>query len=210
MQFVDDTTSGQGLSPSRRNRWRCLVGVVCRVSVQGNWIGRRRSLGYLVVGTLGFWAAIAFRTRWCPHRSTPLPRPVLIFGASVLRWMCLLSSLPRLECRLRYRFPCPGTPQWCCRSTSPATASSAGARALAATLFLVVSTLLAAILDDLGVVLSIVGATGSVIVTYILPGFCYWRLCTQPHAWLRRAALAQFCLGVVLMPISLTLVLVNL
>jgi amino acid permease len=61
-------------------------------------------------------------------------------------------------------------------------------------------------LDDLGIVLSVVGATGSVVVTYLLPGFCYYRLCLQPRSWLRRAALLQTLLGAILMPVSLALI----
>jgi hypothetical protein len=47
---------------------------------------------------------------------------------------------------------------------------------------------------------------GSVVVTYLLPGFCYYRLCRQPRSWLRRAALLQTLLGAILMPVSLALI----
>ena len=60
--------------------------------------------------------------------------------------------------------------------------------------------------NDLGIMLSLVGATGSVVVTYLLPGFCYYRLCRQPRSWMRRAALLQTLLGAILMPVSLALI----
>mgnify|MGYP002632585153 FL=1 len=88
----------------------------------------------------------------------------------------------------------------------PPLTESDTARALATTLFLAVTTSTAMALDDLGIVLSLVGATGSVVVTYLLPGFCYYRLCRQPRSWLRRAALLQTLLGAILMPVSLALI----
>ena len=88
----------------------------------------------------------------------------------------------------------------------PPLAESDIARALATTLFLAVTTSTAMALDDLGIMLSVVGATGSVVVTYLLPGFCYYRLCRQPRSWMRRAALLQTLLGAILMPVSLALI----
>ena len=65
--------------------------------------------------------------------------------------------------------------------------------------------LVALIVDDLGVVLKVVGATGSTIVSYILPGSCYFLLYREPHT-LRWAALALLVAGAVIMPLSLTLI----
>ena len=50
-----------------------------------------------------------------------------------------------------------------------------------------------------------VGATGSTIVSYILPGSCYFLLYREPHT-LRWAALALLVAGAVIMPLSLTLI----
>jgi amino acid permease len=69
------------------------------------------------------------------------------------------------------------------------------------------STLIAIVVDDLSVILSFVGATGSTIVSYLLPGLCYWRLCANPTAPLRRCAGALFLFGVGVMILSLTLIL---
>ena len=44
-------------------------------------------------------------------------------------------------------------------------------------IFLLSSLSIALIITDLGVILSIVGATGSTIVSYILPGLIYLKLC---------------------------------
>ena len=86
------------------------------------------------------------------------------------------------------------------------------------TAFLVFSTAIALSVDDLGVVLSFVGATGSTIVSYILPGGTYYLLCRKEERsgvigagggkW--RIGLLQLGLGCVLMPLSLTLIVVKL
>lgn len=65
-------------------------------------------------------------------------------------------------------------------------------------------------MDDLGVVLSVVGATGSTIVSYILPGGTYFFLCrSAASAGKRRLALLQMVLGFVIMALSLTLIVVS-
>ena len=71
--------------------------------------------------------------------------------------------------------------------------------------WLLLSTLLACAVDDLSLILSLVGATGSTIVSYILPGSCYFLLYREPHL-LRWAALALLVAGAVIMPLSLTLI----
>ena len=58
----------------------------------------------------------------------------------------------------------------------------------------------------LGLVLSVVGATGSTIVSYILPGLCYWRLCPNPRDPLRLCALALLVFGGGVMVLSLALI----
>lgn len=74
--------------------------------------------------------------------------------------------------------------------------------------FLVSSAAIALSIDDLGVVLSFVGATGSTIVSYILPGACYYSLCRDvgPKRYL---GLLQLVLGLILMPLSLTLIILK-
>ena len=49
-------------------------------------------------------------------------------------------------------------------------------------------------------------ATGSTIVSYLLPGLCYWRLCPDPRAPLRRCALGLLCFGVGVMALSISLI----
>ena len=75
------------------------------------------------------------------------------------------------------------------------------------TAFLLLSTAIALAVDDLGVVLSIVGATGSTIVSYILPGATYFLLCRDGAA--RNLGLLQLVLGVIIMLLSLTLIAVS-
>lgn len=69
--------------------------------------------------------------------------------------------------------------------------------------------LIAMVTSDLGVVLSIVGATGSTIVSYILPGFVYYLTfkddATAP-VWKTKLALVQGCLGLIIMPVCLTFI----
>ena len=72
------------------------------------------------------------------------------------------------------------------------------------TAFILASTAIALKVTDLGVVLEIVGATGSTIVSYILPGTTYFCLCREPRKRWRGAALVG--VGAVIMPLSLTLI----
>ena len=71
--------------------------------------------------------------------------------------------------------------------------------------FLGLSTAIALVVDDLGMVLSLVGATGSTIVSYILPGATYFLLCRDAGAK-RYLGLLQLAIGLVLVPLSLTLI----
>ena len=59
------------------------------------------------------------------------------------------------------------------------------------------------------IVLSVVGATGSTIVTYLLPGFCFFRLCPDARHSMARLAMLQCGMGLVLMPLCLTLIFVK-
>ncbi len=59
--------------------------------------------------------------------------------------------------------------------------------------------------DDLGDALAVVGATGSTIISYILPGLCYYYLFPEPH-WKRTAAIALCILGCVIMPVALIVI----
>jgi len=75
---------------------------------------------------------------------------------------------------------------------------------------LVCSYVLACSVKSLGIVLSIVGATGSTMICYILPGILYYRLETENNQMAHRkndktvyAALFMFILGIVLMVVCL-------
>jgi hypothetical protein len=63
----------------------------------------------------------------------------------------------------------------------------------------------ATLVRDLGVVLSVVGATGSTLVSYILPGACYARLHPEPTCE-RAAAMAMLGLGCVIGPAALVVI----
>lgn len=74
--------------------------------------------------------------------------------------------------------------------------------------FLSLSLTVALLLDDLGVVLEIVGATGSTMVSYILPGLVYVR--AFPEQNLKRAfAWNQLIMGCIIMPTCLTMIFVK-
>merc|ERR1711879_1114568 len=57
-------------------------------------------------------------------------------------------------------------------------------------------------IEDLGIVLGIIGATGSTTVSYILPGLVYFATFKTWHAK-RVLALCQLCMGIVIMPTCL-------
>ena len=65
------------------------------------------------------------------------------------------------------------------------------------------------VMDDLGTVLSLIGATGSTVITYILPGAAYYVMHpdTGP-AWKRYGAVVLFCAGCVIMPVCLVFIFV--
>jgi len=80
--------------------------------------------------------------------------------------------------------------------------------------FLCCSFMVAMIIDDLGIVLAFVGATGSTLVSYILPGLIYIKLTPSPSPslsesesesfdWIRGAAILQLVVGCCLIPLAL-------
>lgn len=79
--------------------------------------------------------------------------------------------------------------------------------------FLSLSLLIGLTITDLGVVLSLVGATGSSIVSYILPGLLYYLVFKDRAAagispmWKIQLALLQGCLGVIIIPVCLYFIL---
>ena len=72
------------------------------------------------------------------------------------------------------------------------------------TAFVATTATIALLVDDLGVVLSVVGATGSTIVSYILPGLCYFLL--FPKRGTRYVGLVQLIAGITFMTVSLYLI----
>eukprot|EP00602_Paraphysomonas_sp_CaronLab_P002598 CAMPEP_0185020326 /NCGR_PEP_ID=MMETSP1103-20130426/2919_1 /TAXON_ID=36769 /ORGANISM="Paraphysomonas bandaiensis, Strain Caron Lab Isolate" /LENGTH=453 /DNA_ID=CAMNT_0027551155 /DNA_START=88 /DNA_END=1449 /DNA_ORIENTATION=- len=76
--------------------------------------------------------------------------------------------------------------------------------------FLGLSLIIGLTVSDLGVVLSLVGATGSTIVSYILPGFFYYLIFKdlEGPVWKRNLALAQGVLGLIIIPVCLTFIFV--
>jgi amino acid permease len=72
------------------------------------------------------------------------------------------------------------------------------------TLFVVCTGSIAFMVDDLGMILSIVGATGSTIVSYILPGASYFLL--FPDRASRWVGFGLLCIGLAIMPLSLGLI----
>lgn len=72
--------------------------------------------------------------------------------------------------------------------------------------FISLSFITAMIVDDLGIVLALVGSTGSTLVSYVLPGLIYIKVAPQKDVALAMAY-AQLSLGLVLMPLALYCVL---
>lgn len=68
--------------------------------------------------------------------------------------------------------------------------------------FLSLSFMLAIIVDDLGVVLAMVGATGSTLVSYVLPGLLYVRVYQQMDLS-KVMAYIQLGVGIVIIPVAL-------
>jgi len=76
---------------------------------------------------------------------------------------------------------------------------------LITSIFVAVTGTIAFLVSDLGVVLSVVGATGSTIVTYVLPGACYY--ITFPNRPSRYIGLAMLLTGALFIcPVSLYLI----
>jgi len=72
--------------------------------------------------------------------------------------------------------------------------------------FVLGSVAIALAVDDLGLVLKVVGATGSTTVSYILPGATYVRVCPRHRRGIQWwGALGMLIAGCVIMPLSLTL-----
>jgi hypothetical protein len=73
--------------------------------------------------------------------------------------------------------------------------------------YLGLTLLLALTVNDFGLMLGIVGATGSTMVSFILPGFFYYILFKdeQGPQWKLYLALAMGIAGLIIMPVCLTL-----
>jgi hypothetical protein len=64
--------------------------------------------------------------------------------------------------------------------------------------------LTALVISDLGLILGIIGSTGSSMICYILPGISYWVMFKdEGPVWKRNAAMAMALFGIVLMPVCL-------
>lgn len=75
--------------------------------------------------------------------------------------------------------------------------------------FLFGSLGVAMILDDLGVVLALIGATGSTVITFILPGAAYYVMFKDDESqpiWKLYAAQFIFVFGCIFMPVCLIFV----
>ncbi|GMI11829.1 hypothetical protein TrVE_jg6533 [Triparma verrucosa] len=71
------------------------------------------------------------------------------------------------------------------------------------TAFLLASFSLAMIVTSLGTILNVVGATGSTMVSYILPGLVYIKLFEAEDSWRKRGAMVQVAVGCVIIPVAL-------
>ena len=76
-------------------------------------------------------------------------------------------------------------------------------------LFLVSTFMIAFTVEDLGIMIALVGATGSTVVSLILPGGFYYALHQQnPSApkWKLYAAATQVIVGIIMIPLCLTFI----
>lgn len=74
-------------------------------------------------------------------------------------------------------------------------------------IFLLASLIIALSVKSLGLVLGFVGATGSTMVSYILPGFCFYYIFkdeAKAPKWKLYLSFAQGVLGLILIPVCLT------
>lgn len=83
------------------------------------------------------------------------------------------------------------------------------------TLFVLLSFCIALAVSDLGIVIALLGATGSTTINYILPGAVYWRLheaeeaagapsASPAGALKRHCAGGMFLLGCAIMPVCVS------
>eukprot|EP00606_Chrysophyceae_sp_TOSAG23-5_P000928 GSChrysophyteH2.ASY1.ANO1.1285.1 assembled CDS len=76
-------------------------------------------------------------------------------------------------------------------------------------LFLGLSIVIALSVTDLGLMLSLVGATGSTAISYILPGIFYYKIYkNEGPAWLQKLSWYQYIIGIFLVPFSLVAIFV--
>jgi amino acid permease len=75
-------------------------------------------------------------------------------------------------------------------------------------LFLVCALLVAVSVSDLGIILALIGASGSTAVSYILPGFFYYFSFGEHEgpAWKRNLALLQGLTGLTIVPLCLAVI----
>ncbi|CAN0348346.1 unnamed protein product [Ectocarpus fasciculatus] len=71
--------------------------------------------------------------------------------------------------------------------------------------FLALSYSIAMAVNDLGVILEVVGATGSTTVAFVLPGLLYLKLHPEPHPK-RSLATLQLAVGLLIIPVALTFI----
>ncbi|KAL7550741.1 hypothetical protein ACHAWF_013960 [Thalassiosira exigua] len=74
--------------------------------------------------------------------------------------------------------------------------------------FLALSFILALSVDDLGVILALVGATGSTLVSYVLPGLIYIKIFPK-SSWPTVMAYIQLVTGIAIIPLALYFIITN-
>jgi amino acid permease len=76
------------------------------------------------------------------------------------------------------------------------------------TIFVLLSFCIALVVSDLGIVIALIGATGSTTINYILPGAVYWRLHESDGSseFKRKCAGGLFILGCIIMPVCVTFI----
>ena len=124
---------------------------------------------------------------------------------------CILSLVDLAERNCLHKAPYSSAPRPAGAGGDGATTGRGGGKLrfyAVTTGFVIASSAIALSTDDLGIVLSLVGATGSTIVSFILPGATYFFICHADGAK-RYLGLLQLLVGCILMPLSLSLIIIK-
>jgi len=150
---------------------------------------------YMVLGTSGY---ATFGSLVAKDILTSYPTSSLVVSIARLSISLVVTSCYPLQAHPSRA--CVTTILKACGSTMDAGVT----HVLITTVFILTTASIALAISDLGLVLSVVGATGSTIISYVLPGASYFLL--FPERKSRWLGFVLLCLGLCIMPLSLYLI----